>query len=136
MTSDSVAGKQGHARQVLRSVASIVLAIAGLLLLYVVGAAYWHGPTFRDLLAGLGAPLPAKTALFLASFRWWALLLLLFGAFAIDILRRPKVSLVYLLLVAIGTVVTAILLHAWMYEALSQPLTNILKAVESSALVF
>lgn len=130
MTSDSVAGKQSHARQVLRIVASVVLAVACLPLLYVVGAAYWHGPTFRDLLAGIGAPLPAATALFLASFRWWALLLLLFGALAIDILRSPKVSLAYLLLVAIGTVVTAIMLHAWMYEALLQPLTNILEAVE------
>src|SRR4051794_2715959 len=109
MSSDTLLGRQ---RPIAAKVfASVALAIASLPLFYVVGAAYWQGPTFRDLLAGLGAPLPKATTLFLASFRWWALFLVLFTVIAVDILRRPRISVPYLLLAALGTVTTAIVLH-------------------------
>jgi hypothetical protein len=108
----------------------VVLAAALLWQLYVVVYAYRHIPDFAQLFAGLGGPLPLITRSCLVTYRLWGLLPLLFAALSADVLRRRNPSPRYFGLVLIGTLLTALGLHAWLQEAMYAPLFRILDQVD------
>lgn len=113
-----------------RRFAEIVTLSAGLLWqLYVVITAYRQAPRFEVLFAGLGGPLPLVTRSFLATYRFWGLLPLLFAALTVDILRRRNPSLRYFGLVLAAGFLSALVLHAWLYEAIFAPLNTILDKI-------
>ena len=112
-----------------RIVACLSLSVALLWLLYVVGSAAWHAPQFHDLLIGLGAPLPASTKYFFASYKWWWLAPILFALLAADIVRRPRPSTPYVVITFLAAATCGFALHGWLSLALRQPFADILKAV-------
>ena len=94
------------------------------------GLTYWHARTFVRLLNGLAAPLPALTRLFVATYQWWWLLLAIFTILAVDILRRPRPSLLYAFLVSAGTVLVAVALYVFMLAAARVPMDAIHEAID------
>jgi apolipoprotein N-acyltransferase len=112
-----------------RVVACLGLAIALLWLLYVTGNASWQAPRFHELLIGLGAPLPASTELFFASYKWWWLAPIVFALLAADVVRRPRPSALRVIVVFLAGAMCGLALHVWMSSALRQPLADILEAI-------
>ncbi len=113
-----------------RIVASALLAAAFLSLLFVLGFTYWYAPDFDKLLTGLAAPLPTLTRFFVATYKWWWLLLAPFAILAIDILKRSRPSLLYAVLVSGGTILCAFALCAWLLTAVRLPMDAILEAID------
>jgi hypothetical protein len=108
-----------------------VLALgAGLLWqLYVAVTAFLRVPDFEKLFAGLGGPLPLVTRSLLATYRLWIVFPLLSAVLVADVLRRRNPSLRYFGLVLAAVLLTAMLLQAWLYEALYSPLFTILDQI-------
>ena len=113
-----------------RLAVGLLLAVVFAWLLYVVVAGLRNGRTFSVLLEGLGGPLPAVTTAFFATYRWWWILAVAFAALAVDVARRPDPPPRYFAVVLATMLLTAFGLLAWMYEAVFQPLTDILQKIE------
>jgi hypothetical protein len=106
-----------------------VLAVALAWLVYVVSSGLRNGRSFSILLEGLGGPLPTVTRTFFATYPWWWLLAVGFALLSVDIVRRPEPPVRYFAVVLAATLLTAFGLLAWMYEAVFQPLTDILQKI-------
>ena len=65
----------------------------------------------------------------LATYRLWIVFPLLSAALIADVLRRRTPSVRYFGLVLAAVILTAMLLQAWLYEALYSPLFTILEQI-------
>lgn len=110
---------------------SAIVALAAALAwqLYAVVSALRHAALFRSLFAGLGGPLPPVTRYFFATYPYWVILPILFALLSVDVLRRQRPSLPYFTCVLVASVVSALTLQAWLYEAFFAPLFTILEKI-------
>jgi hypothetical protein len=108
---------------------ALVLGVVFAWLVYVVVAGQRNGRTFAVLLEGLGGELPAITRSFFATYRWWWLLAVAYALLAVDVVRRRSPPPRYFAIVLATMLLTAFGLLAWMYEAVFQPLTDILEKI-------
>ena len=111
------------------AMATVVLAAAIAWQIYEAAMALYQAPQFIPLFHGIGLELPLVTRSFIASYRYWWLVPLLFAALSADVMRRRAKPLLYFSAVLTLSVATALTLHAWLYQALSRPLATILEKV-------
>ena len=107
----------------------VTLGAALLWQLYLVLTAFLRVPHFEKLFAGLGAPLPLLTRSLLATYRLWIVFPLLSAVLVAVVLRRRHSSARSFGLVLAAVLLTAMLLQAWLHEALYAPLMTILDQI-------
>jgi len=113
-----------------RLASATFLGAALLWQLYAVWLAFRNAPILRPLVAGLGPRIPPVTQNFLAVYKLWALVPLLFAALSYDVARREKARLGHFAAVLIASVVAALFLHAWLNEAWFRPLVVVLGSAQ------
>ena len=89
-----------------------------------------YGPELQPLLQSLGVIPPFLTRSFLASYRWWALAPVLTALLTADVARRARPPLIYGSAVLAGSLLTGLVLQAWMIEAWFAPLLAIIVRVQ------
>ena len=115
-----------------RLASAVFLSAALLWQLYSVWLAFRNAPFLRPMVASLGSRIPALTHNFLAVYRFWPLVPLVFAALSFDVARRERAPLGYFAAVIIASVVAALFLQAWLNEAWFRPLVVILNSAESA----
>lgn len=111
-------------------IAGITLTAALLWQLYAVFLAVHEAPRFGPLLSGLGMEPPLITRAFFASYRYWVAIPAGFALLSIDLLRRHEPRIAYFSSVLAGSFGSALILHAWLQQALSAPLADILQKID------
>ena len=96
---------------------------------FAVVIAIWKGPVFARLFAGLGTDLPVSTQTFFAARPFLWLIPLAFAGLSFDVLRRRDFSPLYFVVVFIGATVVALVVQAWMVQAMYAPMDDILRKV-------
>ena len=80
-----------------------------------------------DLL--LGAELPIITRALFLSYRFWFVVPVLFLVLAIDLLRHPQRSSIYVGLLVFAAVTSGFVMQAWLYEGCLMPLLQIMRTL-------
>jgi len=112
-----------------RVVAAVALLAAFLWQVYVVTQAVRQASIFLPLFAGLGSPLPSTTTFFVSTYEHWWFLPAVFALLSLDVIRRPQPSLLYLAAVLGGALGTALVLNAWLQQALMAPMIQIIRQI-------
>lgn len=113
-----------------RLASAVFLSTALLWQLYTAWLAFRNAPFLRPLVASLGPRIPAVTQNFLALYKLWFAIPLLFALLSADVVRRERAPLAYFAAVLIAAVGAALFLQAWLNEAWFRPLVVILGSGE------
>jgi len=112
-----------------RIVVIVALAAPVAWQVFAVVIAIWKAPVFAQLFAGLGTELPLATQAFFAARPFLWLVPLAFAALSFDVLRRRDFFPLYFAVVFIGATLVALVMQAWMVQAMYAPMDEILQKV-------
>jgi len=112
-----------------RVVAIVALAVPIAWQLVAVFLAIWKAPVFAKLLIGLGTELPLTTRAFFFARPFLWLVPLAFAGLSFDVLRRRDAPPLYFTVVFVGATVVALVLQAWMVQAMYAPMYQILERI-------
>jgi hypothetical protein len=112
-----------------RIVAIVAFAAPILWQMYAVVSAFRQAPALKKLLSGLGDEIPLVTQYFYALYPFWWLAPVIFAGLSLDVLRRHDPPLVYFSSVLVASVISSLVLHAWLYEAFFAPLFSVLEKI-------
>ena len=89
----------------------------------------WKTPVFARLFAGLGTELPFTTQAFFAARPFLWLVPLAFAGLSFDVLRRRDFPARYFVVVFIAAILVALVMQAWMVQAMYAPMYEILDKI-------
>jgi hypothetical protein len=115
--------------RVQRVVTTLALAAPILWQAYVAVSAFRVAKELGLLLSGFGASLPFVTRSFLATHRGWIVVPVLFLGLSLDLLRRPHPRPLYVGAVLGSSLLAALVMEAWLQQALFAPLFSILEKI-------
>ena len=113
-----------------RSLLAIVAAIGLAWQLVLIVLAFRHGNALRIFLRDLGVQPPMVTRLFLATYEWWPVMLVLSALVAFLPLRRMSRLQTRAILAAAVPLLVGLILQAWTDEAAIAPLYQIIRTVK------
>jgi type II secretory pathway component PulF len=120
---------EGEAQRAMRVHLGVMLGIVVLWQAHVAWIAWKEVPLFGELLNGLNAELPSPTRFVLSTYRAWGVIPVATAVFAIDLLRRPRASLVHSTAVLAIAALVAGLLQMALTDALLMPFLDVLRKV-------
>ena len=118
-----------EARKAVRVHLGVMLGAIVLWQVHVAWLAWRQVPMFGELLNGLGAELPFPTRVVLSTYRAWGVIPAATAVFAIDVLRRPRPSLMHSTAVLVAAALAALLLQVGLLDAMLLPFLDVLHEV-------
>ena len=94
----------------------------------VVITAFRYAPVFQKIFLGLGAELPLVTRAVFATYYAWPVVPVVFGALAIDAIRKPR-SPRYVGILAALAVAAGFFLQSLLFEAYFIPMLALIKQI-------